>query len=492
MALFNDCCLVNLILTLQKNKVQDKISQWMLKDNALAVSPIDGRYLGKTSSLRTHFSEAALISSRIKIELLYLRLLAKYQVITPLNSIESQALDELAVFDLTAVDRVKVIERETHHDVKAVEYYLREQFESKGLSRLISYLHFAITSEDVNNLAYRLMLIGGLQEIIWPSLIAVLENLNSLSEKYIELPMLARTHGQAAIPTTFGKELAVFSARLLSLFREIKEIKLQGKFSGAVGGYQAMSLAYPQVNWPELSRELVQELGFELVEVATQIAPADDLVKIFSIFHRLNGILLDLNQDIWRYISDGWLVQLDKEQFVGSSTMPQKINPIEFENSEGNLVMANAMLEGMMRKLPISRLQRDLSESTVLRNIGSVFAYCLLAYQSLSGGLSKLAADEKAMNQALEANYNILTEAWQTIARKNGDAKAYEKIAKLSKHKVLSKSDWQELSKGMGSELEQLSVNNYLGLSVQLGEKVIVEIKKFIKDNPQLLTKVTK
>lgn len=464
----------------------------MLKDNALAVSPIDGRYLNKTSSLRTHFSEAALISSRIKIELLYLRFLAKYKVIDPLSQKELETLDELAVFSEFAIDRVKNIERETNHDVKAIEYYLREQFEAKGLEHLITHLHFAITSEDINNLAYRLMLRGGLDEVVWPSLIEVLTSLNSLSEKYISLPMLARTHGQAAIPTTFGKELAVFNARLLPLMQEIKEVKLQGKFSGAVGAYQAMHLAHPEVNWPELSRELVGELGFELVEVSTQIAPADDLVKIFSIFHRLNSILLDLNQDIWRYISDGWLVQQGKEQFVGSSTMPQKINPIEFENSEGNLVMANAMLEGMMRKLPISRLQRDLSESTILRNMGSVFAYCLLAYQSLSGGLAKLAADEKAIQQALEANYNILTEAWQTIARRNGDAKAYEKIAKLSKHKVLTKDDWSELSQGMGEELEQLNTSNYLGLSVQLGEQVIAKIKKFIKENSKLSTKETK
>jgi adenylosuccinate lyase len=466
--------------------------QWMLIDDTLAISPIDGRYKQKTSSLRTHFSEAALISSRIKIELLYLRFLAKYEVIAPLEKKELVALDQLSKPSQEAVARVKEIEEKTHHDVKAVEYYLREQFESKGLKRLISHLHFAITSEDVNNLAYRLMLSGGLREVIWPSLIAVLENLNSLSKKYVALPMLARTHGQAAIPTTFGKELAVFSARLLPLLTEIKEVKLHGKFSGAVGGYQAMYLAHPQVNWPELSRELVSELGFELVEVTTQIAPADDLVKVFSIFQRLNSILLDLNQDIWRYISDGWLVQLGKEQFVGSSTMPQKINPIEFENSEGNLVMANAMLEGMMRKLPISRLQRDLSESTVLRNMGSVFAYCLLAYQSLSGGLAKLSADEKAMQQALEANYNILTEAWQTIARRNGDTLAYEKIAKLAKNKILTKADWQELSKGMGQELEQLNPHNYLGLSVQLGAQTIAKTKKFIKENSQLLTKKTK
>ncbi len=459
----------------------------MLIDDTLAISPVDGRYRKKTSSLRTHFSEAALISLRIKIELLYLRQLDKHGVIASLTDAEKAVCQKLAVYDEAAIIRVKEIEEKTHHDVKAVEYYLREQFEKAGLDRLISHLHFAITSEDINNLAYRLMLSGGLREVIWPSLLEVLTKLATQVEKYAELPMLARTHGQAAIPTTFGKELAVFAERLLPLLIEIKEIRLKGKLSGAVGGYQAMQLAHKEVNWPKLSRELVGEIGFDLAEVTTQISPADDLVKVFSIFYRLNGILLDLNQDIWRYISDGWLVQIGKEEFIGSSTMPQKINPIEFENSEGNLVMANALLEGMMRKLPISRLQRDLSESTVLRNIGSVFAYCLLAYQSLSGGLSKLAADEKAMQQALEANYNILTEAWQTLARKNGDRQAYEKIAKLAKNKVLTKEAWLELSKGMGQELEQLNTSNYLGLSVQLAKQTVNKVGKFIKVNSKLL-----
>ncbi len=449
--------------------------------DTLAISPIDGRYEKKTSSLRTHFSEAALISYRIKIELLYLEFLSNNKIVRSLHKDESIFLENLKQFNSTAIKRVKEIEKNTHHDVKAVEYYLREQFIANNMEDLVPFIHFAITSEDINNLAYRSMLSGGLKEEILPSVIKVLEELILLVDKYAALPILARTHGQAAIPTTFGKEFAVFAERILLILEELKAFKLHGKFSGAVGGYQAMQLAYPKINWPQLSQELVKNLGFNFVEVTTQICPADDLVKLFSIFYRLNGILLDLNQDIWRYISDGWLLQKGKEKFVGSSTMPQKINPIEFENSEGNLIMANAFFEGMMRKLPISRLQRDLSESTILRNIGSVFAYCFLAYKSLSGGLSKLEANEEVISRDLNANYNILAEAWQTLARKNGDQKAYEKVAKLAKNKVISKEDWQMLTKDMDNQLQALNPENYLGLSVQLSKDTVKKVNNFLK-----------
>jgi adenylosuccinate lyase len=396
----------------------------MLTDDMLAVSPIDGRYKQKTSSLRTHFSEAALISFRIKIELLYLVALSKHKVIRSLTKNELTIIAQLNEFNESAIKRVKAIEKITHHDVKAVEYYLREQFKQNSLKDLTSFIHFAITSEDINNLAYRSMLTGGLKEVILPSINQILVELLAFIEEYAALPILARTHGQAAIPTTFGKEFAVFAERILLIAKELQDFKLSGKLSGAVGGYQAMQFTCPAVNWLKFGQEFVNDLNFDFVEVTTQICPSDDLVKLFSIFYRLNGILLDLNQDIWRYISDGWLSQKGKEKFVGSSTMPQKINPIEFENSEGNLVMANALFEGMMRKLPISRLQRDLSESTVLRNIGSVFAYCLIAYSSLSKALAKLVVNKDAIDKSLYTNYNILAEAWQSLARKNGDKKA--------------------------------------------------------------------
>lgn len=457
----------------------------MLIEDTLAISPIDGRYKTKTSSLRTHFSEAALISHRIKIEISYLELLSSYGVVRPLQKSEVIIFSKLKEFNDEAILRIKEIEKTTHHDVKAIEYYLRESFEKNNLEDLIPFIHFAITSEDVNNLAYRAMLDGGLKEVIFPSLAEVLIELTNLANEYAGFPILARTHGQAAIPTTLGKEFAVFSERILSILEELNDFKLHGKFSGAVGGYQAMQLTHPEINWPKFSRELVTSLNFDFVEVSTQIAPADDLVKLFSIFYRLNGILLDLNQDIWRYISDSWLLQKGKENFVGSSTMPQKINPIEFENSEGNLVLANALFEGMMRKLPISRLQRDLSESTVLRSIGTMFAHCLLAYSSLSGGLAKLAVNNEVATEDLHANYNILAEAWQSLARKNGDKEAYEKVAKLSKNKVISKADWQVLTKDMDEQIKNLNPDNYLGLSKELALHVVEKVENFLSKNPQ-------
>ncbi|HPS40728.1 MAG TPA: adenylosuccinate lyase [Candidatus Woesebacteria bacterium] len=456
----------------------------MLTDDALAISPIDGRYRKKTSSLRTHFSEAALISSRIKIEVLYLKALSASKIIRSLSKKELLILTQFMEFDEQAVSRVKEIEKTTHHDVKAVEYYLAQQFASNSLKDLIPFIHFAITSEDINNLAYRSMLATSLSTEIFPSARKILEELVVLINQYAALPILARTHGQAAIPTTFGKEFAVFAERILLILEELQNFRFHGKFNGAVGGYQAMQFTYPEIDWPKFSKKFVNSFGFDFVEVSTQICPADDLIKLFTIFYRLNGILLDLDQDIWRYISDGWLVQKGKENFVGSSTMPQKINPIEFENSEGNLIMANALFEGMMRKLPISRLQRDLSESTVLRNIGSVFAYCLLAYSSLTAALSKLDIDKKAINKSLFANYNILAEAWQSLARKKGEQKAYEKVAKLSKNRIINKKDWQILTKDMDAQLKNLSPTNYLGLSVQLSYNTVTKVKKFLKQNP--------
>jgi adenylosuccinate lyase len=322
------------------------------------------------------------------------------------------------------------------------------------------------------------------QTVILPSLVQVLANLQQLIDQHTATPMLARTHGQPAIPTTFGKELAVFAERLLPLVQELKAFHLHGKFSGAVGGYQAMQLASPQTDWQELSKELLAEFSLQQVTTATQICPNDDIVALLGIFLRLNGILLDLNQDIWRYISDGWLKQKDKEQFVGSSTMPQKINPIEFENSEGNLVMANALIEGMVRKLPISRLQRDLSESTVLRNLGVVMAHCLLAYQSLGGGLAKLDVDEAVMQQALHANYAILTEAWQTLARLHGDDAAYEKAATAAKNKVLTQVDWQALTSVTDASLAALQPSDYVGLSEQLAQQVSQRLSDFLATIP--------
>jgi len=450
----------------------------MVSDNGMALSPLDGRYQQQTRTLSLKFSEAALAFNRIKIECLYLQVLAKNGLIRTLTQAERVFLDSLSRLDLVEFKKIKAFEAETHHDVKAVEYYLRAKFSQTSLEDVSSFIHFGVTSEDINNLAYRLMWHEGISADLDPALKSTLKLLGELTEKYAGLPMLARTHGQAAIPTTLGKELAVYGLRLVDLLAELEAFAFKGKFNGAVGGYQAMVVAYPEIDWLKLSRELIEGMGFDWRDLTTQIAPADDLVKLCSIFQRLNLILLDLNQDIWRYISDGWLVQKGKEGFVGSSTMPQKINPIEFENSEGNLILANSLYEGMIRKLPISRLQRDLSESPVLRSVGSAFGYNLLAFQSLVAGLGKLSVDEKTIAEDLSQNYNILAEAWQTLARKNGDTQAYEKSAKMAKNKLWTKQDWVSLA--FGTPLMKLTPANYLGLSEPLARAAASKINQFL------------
>jgi adenylosuccinate lyase len=293
--------------------------------------------------------------------------------------------------------------------------------------------------------------------------------------------MLARTHGQPAVPTTLGKEILVFGIRLMTQIERLEKLQFQAKFNGAVGGYQAQVFALPSVDWLALNKELVTSLGFEFSELTTQVSFNEDLVELFTILHQVNSIFIDFNQDIWRYISDDWLVQSTKKDQVGSSTMPQKVNPIDFENSEGNLELANALFELFARKLPVSRLQRDLSNSTIMRNIGSAFGYSLLAYTSLHRGLGKISANEVVISQSLNKNYNILAEAWQTLARANGDNQAYEKLAMLSKNTALSKEKWQQLTANIDSRLSNLTPETYLGLSVFLTKKYLKKINQYLK-----------
>ncbi len=447
-----------------------------------ALSAADGRYSSKTAPLAQIFSEAALISNRITVEVEYLLLLSKQRVVRKINSKETKLLRSFCQPTLAQLKQVKKIEQEIHHDVKAIEYFLREQIEDTSLADLRSFLHFGITSEDVNNLAYRLMLKQGLSEVILPKLISLLTALSELAKKYAQQPILARTHGQAAIPTTFGKEVAVFLSRLNPLAKNISSYQLAGKFNGAVGGYQALVLAYPEQDWLAISKELVESFGFAHIELSTQINPQDDLVSLFQQLTHLNLILIGLNQDFWRYISDDWLIQLGKKDNVGSSTMPQKINPIEFENSEGNLKLANGLMNVFINSFPISRLQRDLSDSTIRRNIGSCFAHCLLGYQSLTKGLSKLEINKKKVEADLLANWNILSEAAQTVARKKGDNQAYEKIAGLSKQKQWGQKEWQQLAQEIDPLLSAITSYNYLGLSASLAKKVTAQTYQLIKE----------
>lgn len=444
-----------------------------------ALSPLDGRYAPITAPLRDYFSEAALIRFRLEIEIKYLIALSQAHVIRPLTKPENN-LFVRAVREPPLL-QIKAIENRTRHDVKAVEYYLRGRFQTTTLKDLIPYIHFGLTSEDINNLSYRLMVYQAQNKILIPQLVSVIRVLSSIISLSAGLPLLARTHGQPAIPTTLGKEIANFALRLLDQIRRLDKFKFRGKFNGAVGGYHAHIIAYPKINWPKFSHEFVTKLGFEPLAYTTQINPNDDLIELIQIYHHLNSILIGLCQDVWRYISDDWLVQTGKLNDVGSSTMPQKINPIEFENAEGNLTLANGLFETFTRKFPISRLQRDLSDSTVMRNLGVAWGHCLVAYHSLDRGLKTLAPNSAQIQSDLNANYAILGEALQTVMRKKGQADAYELIAKKFKTKSLIQKDWQKLVKNLAPELIRLTPSTYLGYSIELALKANRQLNHYLK-----------
>ncbi|MDX1613688.1 MAG: adenylosuccinate lyase, partial [Candidatus Promineifilaceae bacterium] len=431
-------------------------------DGIHALSPLDGRYRDKTGQLADRFSEAALIRARVEVEIRYLQHLSSNGVVRSLSAEEAALLDDVARVDDPMLAQVKALEETTRHDVKAVEYFLRERFQDTSLSDLSPYLHFGLTSEDVNNLAYRRMIAAAREAVLRPQLLRLLAALADLAETHRTQPMLARTHGQPAIPTTFGKEVALFGIRLLAQLRRLQQIDLFGKLNGAVGGYHAMVVAFPDVDWPGLARSFVESLGLRFLPYTAQINPQDDLVALFGVYRHLNTILLGLNQDMWRYISDDWLVQRMAEGQVGSSTMPQKVNPIQFENSEGNLALANALFQAFMTELPVSRLQRDLSDSTIRRNIGSAFGYSLIAYRSLLQGLASIDVNGPAMRQALNANWNILAEAMQTVARTQGDAEAYEQTAAALKQTVVDGDAWQRLATAVDGRLAALTPESYL------------------------------
>ncbi|MGD9129236.1 MAG: adenylosuccinate lyase [Candidatus Woesebacteria bacterium] len=446
-----------------------------------ALSPLDGKYQNKVSQLQQYFSEAALIKYRVRIEIKYLIKLSQLKIIRFFSKKEIQLLNEILELNNKDLKRVKKIEAKTHHDVKAIEYFIREKIEKTSLKDMSSFIHFALTSEDINNLAYRLMCKSALEKIMLPELRLVLKNISIFAEQNKKIVMLARTHGQAAIPTTLGKEFSVFAVRLLKIMKQLTRFKFDGKLNGAVGAYHAMFVAYPKINWLKFSKEFIEDLHLNFIANTTQINPNDDLTELFSLMHRINSVFLDFDQDIWRYISDDWLVQLGKENHVGSSTMPQKINPIEFENSEGNIVLANVLFEAFMNKLPVSRLQRDLSASTISRNYGLAFAHCLLSYKNFLKGLKSIAPNQKKMEMDLNKNWNILAEALQTVARKKGDIQAYEKVAAFSKKRVINQTDWQNMSQEVDKSLLSLTPSNYLGLCEKLTKKTIRDINNFLK-----------
>jgi len=447
-----------------------------------SISPIDGRYEKHTKDLAQYFSEGALIRYRIMMEGEYLIALSlsrktALRKFTPKEIAEIRKLYKLPE---EALERVKEIEKTTNHDVKAVEYFIKEKLGHTSLKDSLEWVHFALTSEDTNNIAYALMLRDSLEGAMIPRITEIISNLSKISNKYKNLPMLARTHGQSASPTTFGKEMYVFVTRLEKRLFGLQTILIDAKLNGATGNYNAHVAAYPKVNWPEFSKKFVesfntghsQKLRANLI--TTQIECHDSYVAIFDTLRRINTILLDFDQDMWRYISDGWLGQKPKAGEIGSSTMPHKINPIDFENSEGNLGTANALFEFFARKLPISRLQRDLSDSTVERSFGSAFAYSYLAYVSLLRGLEKITVNENKMRSDLVKHPEVIAEAIQTVLRRENYPIPYEMLKELTRGKEVTMKDFSnfienlDVNSKVKKELQAFTPESYTGLAGKL------------------------
>ena len=403
-----------------------------------AISPIDGRYADKTYALRPYFSEFGLIRYRVLVELRWLGMLASHPEIVelpPLSDNARQRLQKIAEeFDIEAAQRVKTIEDTTNHDVKAVEYFLKEKLTNiDELEQLKEFIHFACTSEDINNLAYALMLRDARSEILLPTVDKVIAAIATLAQRYAEQPMLSRTHGQPATPTTLGKEMAVFVQRLRRQREQFAQVAILGKINGAVGNYSAHYAAYPQVDWPALAAKMLGDLGLQPSPATTQIEPHDFIAEYFHALQRINTILIDFSRDIWGYISLGYFRQRLVAGEVGSSTMPHKVNPIDFENAEGNFGIANALFGFLTEKLPISRWQRDLTDSTVLRNLGVGVAHSLIGYQSLHRGIGKLEADAWKLSRDLDDNWEVLAEAIQTVMRRYGLPEPYEQLKRLTR-----------------------------------------------------------
>jgi adenylosuccinate lyase len=403
-----------------------------------AVSPIDGRYATKTADLRPIFSEFGLIHHRVLVEIRWLQFLADCSDIGEVPALSGHAaavLNGIADnFNEDDARRVKNIERTTNHDVKAVEYFIKEKIAGNSeLEAISEFVHFACTSEDINNLAYALMLREGRNQILLPQLDEIIDAIRRLAHDYSDVPMLSHTHGQPASPTTVGKEMANVVYRLHRQREQIAATSLQGKINGAVGNYNAHLVAYPDINWEAQAKKFVESLGLDWNPYTTQIEPHDYIAELFDALIRFNTVLLDFNRDIWTYISLGFFKQKTVEGEVGSSTMPHKVNPIDFENSEGNLGLANAIFSHLAQKLPVSRLQRDLTDSTVLRNLGVGLAHSLIAYASTLRGIGKLEVDPQRLAEVLDANWEVLAEPIQTVMRRYGIEKPYEKLKELTR-----------------------------------------------------------
>jgi adenylosuccinate lyase len=440
------------------------------------LSPVDGRYQNKTETLRPYFSEAALMRYRLLVEVEYFISLCALPL-PQLTGFDHGNFDKLRSvyqnFDDNAALRIKEIEAVTNHDVKAIEYYLREKFDALSLVEFKEFIHFGLTSQDINNTAMPMALKEAWQDQLWPQLKSLQQQLYTLSYKWSDVTMLAHTHGQPASPTTLGKEIYVFSERLEQQFTLINKIPSSGKFGGATGNFNAHLVAFPDVDWVAFGiKFLAGKLGIERQSVTTQIEHYDNMAAFFDALKRVNTILIDLSRDMWSYISMEYFRQKIKEGEVGSSAMPHKINPIDFENAEGNLGFANAIFEHLSAKLPVSRLQRDLTDSTVSRNIGVPFAHTLIALQSLSKGLDKLVLNEKKITADLDNNWAVVAEAIQTILRREGFPDPYNALKmltrtgdKITRETMLLFIDTLEISDTVKAEMKKITPHNYHGIS---------------------------
>ena len=448
-----------------------------------ALSPLDGRYAAKVDLLRPHFSEFGLIHARLRVEIEWLKALAADPHFTEIPAFSPATIAELdgLVKNFTASDaaEVKGIEATTNHDVKALEYWIKDKTKANAeVTKVSEFIHFACTSEDINNLSHALMCKGAREEVMLPVLDKVIAKLTEMAHAYADVPMMCRTHGQPATPSTMGKEMANVAYRMQRARARIAQAELLGKINGAVGNYNAHLAAYPRYDWESFAKKFVESLGLVFNPYTIQIEPHDGLAEMFDAFARANGILIDLDRDVWGYISLGFFKQKVKAGEVGSSTMPHKVNPIDFENSEGNLGLANAMLKHLAEKLPISRWQRDLTDSTVLRNMGVGLGYALLGYDSLLKGLGKLEINADLMKADLDANWELLAEPIQTVMRRFGIANPYEKLKELTRGTRVSREGMQafvntlEIPAEAKQALLELTPWDYTGKAAELAKRI--------------------
>ncbi|SDS26703.1 adenylosuccinate lyase [Maribacter dokdonensis] len=444
--------------------------------NALsAISPIDGRYSSKTNSLSAYFSEEALIKYRVRVEIEYFIALCEIPL-PQLSSFDSSKFETLRKIytDFTTADaqEIKEIEKTTNHDVKAVEYFIKKAFDNLGISEFKEFIHFGLTSQDINNTAIPLSIKEAMNNVFVPQYFQLVEKLEELTKEWSDIPMLARTHGQPASPTRLGKEIMVFVTRLKEQFNLLNDIPSAAKFGGATGNFNAHLVAYPSIDWKAFGQKFVQEkLGLQHSFPTTQIEHYDHMAALFDTLKRINTIILDLDRDFWTYVSMDYFKQKIKAGEVGSSAMPHKVNPIDFENSEGNLGIANALFEHLSAKLPVSRLQRDLTDSTVLRNVGVPFAHTIIAFQSTLKGLNKLLLNKEKFEQDLENNWAVVAEAIQTILRRENYPNPYEALKgltrtneKINRDSIANFIDTLEVSDSIKNELKQISPSNYTGI----------------------------